>query len=99
MLSRAIDSFPAIGYLKFNLHSFVTEEDLLDKRRAELERRLETNDDYRFRFLLGYAEYYSGLEKFGLPNLKQAAEQAPPGSGIAKLYPLLTEESSAEPRR
>ncbi len=94
ILSRAVEAFPAIGHLKFNLQSFITEEDLLDKRRAELERRLETSDDYRFRFLLGYAEYYSGLAKFGMPNLKLAAEQAPPGSGIAMLYPLLTEAGS-----
>ena len=62
----------------------------LEQRIADLEERLEDREDYRYRFLLGYAEYYSGLPKYGLPNLKLAAEQAPPQSGMARLYDLLT---------
>ena len=50
---------------------------VLDKRRAHLERRLEKYDDFRLRFLLGFAEYYSGVEKLGLSNLTKAVEHVP----------------------
>ena len=51
---------------------------MLDRRRADLERRLETKDDYRLRFLLGYAEYSTGLQKLGLADMSKAAAAAPP---------------------
>jgi tetratricopeptide (TPR) repeat protein len=89
-LSRAVELFPAIAFFKLDLTRFITATDLLEKRRADLERRLEEKEDYRFRFVLGYAEYYSGLEKYGLPNLRKAAEQAPEDSGIARLPRLLS---------
>ena len=89
-LSRAVELFNAIAYFKFDLRTFITEPDLLEKRRADLEKQLEQREDYRFRFLLGYAEYYSDLAKYGLPNLKLAAEQAPEHSGFTRLYELLT---------
>jgi hypothetical protein len=47
---------------------------VLGKRRAYLEQRLEKYDDFRLRFLLGFAEYYSGLDKPGLDNLTKAAD-------------------------
>ncbi|HUU85662.1 MAG TPA: hypothetical protein VM243_19360 [Phycisphaerae bacterium] len=89
-LSRAIELFPGIAFFKLDLTRFITEPDLLELRRADLERRLEKKEDYRFRFLLGYAEYYSGLEKYGLENLRKAAELAPEYSGMARLHHLLT---------
>jgi tetratricopeptide (TPR) repeat protein len=94
-LSQAIERFPAIAYFKFDLQTFIPEPDLLEKRRADLEVRLEKREDYRFRFVLGYAEYYSNLPKYGLPNLRRAAEQAPENSGIAQFYSLLTEHAGA----
>jgi tetratricopeptide (TPR) repeat protein len=96
-LSQAIERFPAIAYLKFDLRTFVPDPDLLEKRRADLEVRLEKREDYRFRFVLGYTEYYSDLPKYGLPNLKRAAEEAPENSGIAQFYSLLTEHAGAAP--
>jgi hypothetical protein len=82
--------------LKFDLRTFITEPDLLEKRRADLEGQLEQREDYRFRFLLGYAEYYSDLAKYGLPNLKQAAEQAPEHSGVARLHELLIQSEKRD---
>jgi tetratricopeptide (TPR) repeat protein len=89
-LSRAVELFPGIAFFKLDLRAFITEPDVLEKRRADLERRLEEREDYRFRFVLGYAEYYSGLEKYGLENLKKAAELAPEHSGIARLHHMLS---------
>ena len=76
--------FPEIAYFKLDLNAFVTDPQVLDVRRADLETRLAEREDYRFRFLLGFIEYYSGLEEFGLENLKRAAADAPPGSAIAQ---------------
>lgn len=88
-LTRGIDRFPAIAYFNTDLTSFVSDPTLLDVRRADLEDRLEHRKDYRLRFLLGYAEYYSGLKKFGRPNLERAAAEAPAGSVIARFPDLL----------
>ena len=98
-LSRAVELFPAIAFFRLELTGFITEPDLLEKRRADLERRLERREDYRFRFVLGYAEYYSGLETYGLENLRKAAEQAPEHSGIARLHELLTMELPELPEK
>ena len=98
-LSRAVELFNAVAYFKFDLRTFITEPDLLEKRRADLEERLERKEDYRLRFLLGYAEYYSDLAKYGLPNLKLAAEQAPEHSGIVRLNDLLTRHGPASARQ
>jgi tetratricopeptide (TPR) repeat protein len=96
-LSRAVELFNAIAYLRFDLRSFITEPDVLEMRRADLEQRLEKEEDYRLRFVLGYTEYYSDLAKYGLPNLKLAAEQAPEHSGIARLHDLLARQRPREP--
>ena len=98
-LSRAVELFPAIAFFKLDLRKFITEHDLLEKRRADLERRLERGEDYRFRFLLGYIEYYTGLEDYGIENLLRAAKQAPKTSGIADLPRLLTLEIPSPPAR
>jgi tetratricopeptide (TPR) repeat protein len=89
-LSRAVELFPGIAHFKIDLTKFIPEPDLLEKRRADLERRLEVKEDYRFRFVLGYAECFSGLEKYGLENLRRAAELAPENSGMARLHHLMT---------
>jgi len=75
-LTRGLRKFDMVAYFKIDLGAFIPDPNLLDKRRADLEQRLESRESYPLRFLLGYAEYYSGLEKFGLPNLKKAADEA-----------------------
>lgn len=88
-LTAGIERYPAIAYLKFDLTSFAPDKNVFDIRRADLEQRLERKEDYRLRFLLGYTEYYSGLKKFGLPNLEKAASLAPPDSVIARFPEML----------
>ncbi len=88
-LTIAIDSYPAFGYLNMDLSLFIPDPAALDTRRADLERRLEREEDYNFRFLLGYIEYYSNLPQFGLPNLRRAAAEAPDGSVIARFPHIL----------
>jgi hypothetical protein len=75
-LTRGLERFEDIAYFKIDLTQFIPDPTILDIRRADLERRLERRENFRLRFLLGYAEYYSGLEQFGLPNLEQAAGEA-----------------------
>jgi hypothetical protein len=89
-LEEGISRFPGITRFKLDLRKFLSNRDILDVRRADLERRLEEKDDYRLRFLLGYMEYYSGLEKFGLENLNKAAKAAPTTSPISSLPELLS---------
>lgn len=88
-IERAIDMFPEIAYFKFDLTQFITDADLLDVRRADLETKLTDREDYRYRFLLGFMEYYMGLQKFGLENLKKAAANAPESSAIARFPQML----------
>lgn len=85
-IGRGIEMFPEVALFKMDLNAFITEPDLLEKRRADLERRLERVEDYRYRFVLGYIEYFSGFETFGLANLRKAAENAPEGSGVVRFY-------------
>ncbi|MCP4593605.1 MAG: hypothetical protein GY842_22950 [bacterium] len=88
-LTRGLERFPEIGQFRLDLYQFVDDPSVLDIRRADLENKLEQRDDYRLRFLLGYAEYYGGSEEFGMFQLERAAEAAPPGSIIARLPALL----------
>jgi len=76
-LFQAIELFDMLGRFKLDLTAFVVDLKALDKRRAYLERRLEMYDDFRLRFLLGFAEYYSGMEELGLQNLSKAVEYVP----------------------
>jgi len=76
-LFHAIRLFESLARFQIDLRAFVPDLDALDRRRADLEQRLESYDDFRLRFLLGYAEYCSGLETIGLVNLRKAAQSAP----------------------
>lgn len=91
-ITRGIERFPEIVHFRFDLRRLITDLDLLDIRRADLDKRLANEEDYRYRFLLGYIEYYMGLEEFGLEHLKKAAADAPPESIIAR-FPDLLEKS------
>lgn len=88
-LARAIELYPAFGYLNFDLTTFIPDANLIDIRRAKLEELLKNKEDYRLRFLLGYVEYYIGLKQFGIPNLRRAAGEAPEGSIPARFLEML----------
>ncbi len=92
-LEKGIEYFPEITYFKLDLNKFITDADLLDLRRADLEKKLKVREDYRFRFLLGYIEYHIGIEDYGLRNLEQAARDARADSPIAK-YPELIRQGA-----
>jgi hypothetical protein len=76
-LFKAIESFDQLGSFRVDLQSFVPDLYMLDRRRAQLERELKVKENYRLRFLLGFAEYSSGLEDIGLKDLKKALQQVP----------------------
>ncbi len=76
-LIQAVQLFESLGHFRIELPAFIPDLAVLDRRRADLERRLETFADFRLRFLLGYAEYCSGMEELGLSNLAKGAEAAP----------------------
>jgi hypothetical protein len=96
-LSAAIEAYPAFAFLELNLNDFVRDPRDLDRRRADLERRLDREEDYRLRFLLGYIEYYTGLRKFGLPNLRKAASTAPADSMVARFPEILDSRATFLP--
>lgn len=89
LLIRGIDSFPGFGSFRIDLNSFVPDAELLDRRRADLEKRLTATENAEFRFLLGYIEFSMGLTDYGMENLLRAAEQAPEGSLIARFPAML----------
>jgi len=77
-LFEAIRVFESLSDFQIDLQSFVTDLDVLDRRRADLEARLEMAENYRLRFLLGWAEYCSGLQELGLGNMEKAMAIALP---------------------
>jgi len=97
LLSRAIDRFPGIAYFRIDLNAFIPNPQLLEARRADLERILKQNEDYRLRFLLGYLEYYSGYTLPGLDDLAKAAAKAPPGSAPVRFLEMLKQGRSVSP--
>jgi tetratricopeptide (TPR) repeat protein len=76
-LFRAIELYEDLSQFPVELTSFLPDVKMLDRRRADLEQRLQSQENHRLRFLLGYAEYTSGLQKLGLANMQRAAGEAP----------------------
>lgn len=98
-IESGIMRFPQIAAFRLDLPALVGRRDAFDVRRADLERRLESSEDYQLRFLLGYLELYSGLEERGLRNLERAAAAAPEGSPIWVFPDLLTGRRVIPPLR
>lgn len=76
-LFAAVQLFDSLGLFKLDLKSFLPDLKVLDSRRADMETRLASSEDYRLRFLLGYAEYISGLTDDGVSNMQKAVAAAP----------------------
>ncbi len=96
-LQRGIERFPQIAAFRLDLPALVGQSDVFDLRRADLEQKLSTADNYGLRFLLGYIELYSGLADEGLTNLRLAAEAAPKGDIIGLFAGLVTGEQEFPP--
>lgn len=88
----AINGFDRFAELNLDLNTFIPDSKLLESRRADLESRLAEREHTELRFLLGYLEYYSGLERFGIENLKKAASMAKTGTTIAR-FPTMLEQA------
>ncbi len=88
-LTRALPRIDTETLESLDLTSLITDVNLLDRRRAELDMRLQKSEDYRLRFLLGYIEYFGGLRSFGVTQLRKAAADAPPDSVIARISEFL----------
>jgi len=77
-LFEGIRLFESLSLFQIDLKTFVPDLAVLDRRRADLEARLEFSENTRLRFLLGWAEYCSGLQELGLSNMEKAMEMAAP---------------------
>ena len=96
--SSWVRRFPALPRIQLDLPAMMAGEDILERRRADLEQRLAANlapeDRYQLQFLLGYIELYSGLETFGRNNVNAAAADAPDVSPIKRFAAALAEPTS-----
>lgn len=95
-LFTAIQLYDALGLFDLDLRAFIADLTVLDRRRADLEARLEVHDDYRLRFLLGYAEYCSGFDQIGLANLEKALRAAPLVVGHGEVRGMESESESID---
>ena len=94
-LERGISRFPQMLNFDLDLPSLVGNPEILDVRRAELEKMLATRPDYRIQFLLGYMAYFSGVQDVGLQTIQQAAGAAPAGSIVQEAYEILSQRGAA----
>jgi hypothetical protein len=78
-LFRAIRMYESLAEFTIDMTAFMPDIEVLDRRRADLENLLAGFEDYRLRFLLGYAEVSSGLGDVGLADLEKSARGAPAG--------------------
>lgn len=85
-LFRAIQSSDRQLGLRIDMTSFIPDMTALDRRRAFLEQRLENLEDFRLRFLLGFAEYSSGLTEIGLKDMQKATTAMPDHMEAVKRY-------------
>lgn len=83
-LLSAFERFPDITRFHVDLNALMGGGEIVDIRRADLNRLLSQGDDARLRLLLAYLELYSGNEAFGLKNLELASSGSEPGSPIRR---------------
>jgi hypothetical protein len=94
---RGIERFPQIAAFRMDLPAIVGNQDIFDRRRADLTTKLERQDDPELRFLLGYLELYSGLSAEGFRDLELAAAKSAPESTIAKFYKVTSGKDPLPP--
>ncbi|MBU0638732.1 MAG: hypothetical protein KKB50_07700 [Planctomycetes bacterium] len=95
-LVRGLERFPELARFRVDLAALMGGGEIVDIRRAGIMAALKRVEDPRLRFLLGYLELHSGMRESGLKHVDQAAEEAEPGSFIAR-YPALMRGEGAPP--
>ena len=99
-LFQAIRSFDSLAAFEVDFTAFIPDLEMLDRRRADLEQRLESSEMYRLRFLLGYAEYCSGLKQLGIQNMSKATQDLPAELALVRQFVedvKMREEGLTEP--
>ncbi|HOA75051.1 MAG TPA: hypothetical protein PL151_14705 [Phycisphaerae bacterium] len=85
--------------VEIDLKPFTPDLEILDRRRAFLEKQLDIYEDFRLRFLLGWAEYVSGMREPGIKNMQEAAKAAPASMDkLRQFVDALAARQSLEPR-
>jgi len=92
-LLEGIERYPDVARFAFNLQSLMGGGEIIDIRRADIMKRLESRETPELRFLLGYLEYHTGDKVRGLANLERAAENPKAGPSIGRYPSLLRGES------
>lgn len=96
-LQQGLQRYPELAKFSFDLLSLMGGGEAVDIRRADLKKRLTSQDDPQLRFLLGYLEYYAGDRESGLQHLESAAQAVRPGTIIANLPGMLRGRGSYPP--
>lgn len=76
-LFTGIRLYDTMARIQLDLTAMIPRAEMLEGRRADLEKRLQVIDDFRLRFLLGYVEFSTGRAEAGLANMKRAIEKLP----------------------
>jgi hypothetical protein len=99
-LMQGFERYPELSRFALDLPKLVGGREIIDIRRADIMRMLETRDDPQLRFLLGYLEYFSGdakLRESGLANFDRAAHLDTSNSLISRMPALLRHEGTLPP--
>ena len=94
-LVQGFQRYPELSRFSFDLTTLIGGGEIVDIRRADIMRRLESRDDARLRFLLGYLEYYGGDQVGGMRNIERAAELDRGQSIISRFPAMLRKEGAA----
>lgn len=96
-LLLAVDLVPDAATFQADLKT-LPDQELLSKRISELQKNVMGFDDFRLRFLLGYAEYCSGERTLGMLDMSRAARSFPPDRpAVGKVLEALRKEQLSRP--
>jgi hypothetical protein len=95
-LVQGFERYPELSKFSFDLAALMGGGEVVDIRRSDLMRRLESQEDPRLRFLLGYLEYFGGDRESGLKNFEKAAE-TDAGASIISRFPAMLREGRLPP--
>ncbi len=97
-LLLAIEQRPEPAVFRQDIKAMVPDQELIRSRITQMRADLKRYEDFRLRFLLGYAEYCMGEETVGLINMTQAAHQMPAERPAARqVLEKLRQEAATRP--